>query len=77
MSITDQVAHALDRLSDAELKQVADFVAFLRFRERIARMPMLDKAQLASFYDEFAEEDHKLAFGVYRQHHYDDRILHV
>jgi hypothetical protein len=41
--------------------EVAEFVAFLKFRARIGAMPMLDETQLASLYAEFADEDSALA----------------
>jgi hypothetical protein len=61
MSIKEQVAHELDSLSENELKQVAEYVAFLKFRARINWMPALDETQLAALYSEFADEDRKLA----------------
>jgi hypothetical protein len=61
MSIKEQVAHELDNLSDAELEQVAEYVAFIKFRARVGRMPALDEAQLASLYSEFSDEDRTLA----------------
>jgi hypothetical protein len=61
MSIKEQVAHELDNLSDVELEQVAEYVAFLKFRARIGRMPALEETQLAALYSEFSDEDRKLA----------------
>ena len=61
MSIKEQVAHELDNLSDVELEQVAEYVAFLKFRARVGRMPALEEAQLAALYSEFSDEDRKLA----------------
>jgi hypothetical protein len=43
------------------MHEVAEFVAFLKFRARIGATPMLDEAQLASLYAEFADEDRALA----------------
>jgi hypothetical protein len=61
MATKEQVAHELDNLSDAELEQVAAYVAFLKFRARVDRMPAFDEAQLATLYSEFTDEDRKLA----------------
>jgi len=60
MSIKEQVVQELDNLSQIELRQVAEYMAFLRFRTRIRPMPELDETQLAAFYTEFADEDRKL-----------------
>jgi len=43
------------------MRQVADFVLFLKFRARIRIKLLLDEKQLASLYAEFADEDRKLA----------------
>jgi hypothetical protein len=60
-SVKEQVTQVLDTLSEAELQQVAEYVAFLQFRARIPFMPTLDSAQLASLYAESADEDRHLA----------------
>lgn len=46
----------LDQLTNEQLQQVADFIAFLRFRNK-RRCAVLDPAQLALLATEFAEED--------------------
>lgn len=61
MSIKEQVIQGLDTLNEAELVQVAEFLAFLKFRARLQPMPKLDEAQLATLYAAFAEEDQALA----------------
>jgi hypothetical protein len=61
MSIKKQVTQALNSLSEAELQQVAEYVAFLRFRGRVAPLPAIDETQLATLYAEFADEDRVLA----------------
>ena len=61
MAIKEQVVHELDNLSEAELEQVAAYVAFLKFRARVDRMPAIDEAQLATLYSEFIDKDGELA----------------
>jgi hypothetical protein len=61
MSVKEHVIQGLDALSEAELIQVAEFVAFLKFRARLQPISTLDEAQLATLYAAFAEEDQALA----------------
>ncbi len=60
-SIKEQVLKGLESLSETELAQVAEFLAFLKFRARLQTIPPLEEAQLATLYAEFAEEDRTLA----------------
>jgi hypothetical protein len=60
-SVKEQVTQALHSLSEAELQQVAEYVAFLRFRARLAPVLVIDATQLATLYSEFADEDRTLA----------------
>ena len=50
----------LDQLTDEQLQQVADFIAFLKFRDKRRRV-VVDPARLASLATELAEEDRALA----------------
>ena len=50
----------LDHLTNEQLQQVAEFIAFLKFRDK-RRHVVIDPAQLASLATEFAEEDRMLA----------------
>jgi hypothetical protein len=62
MSIsTESLKHDLDQLTRDQLQQVADFIAFLKFRDQHHRRIILDPTQLAAFFTEFADEDHTLA----------------
>lgn len=61
MPITSEaLKHDLDQLTTEQLQQVADFIAFLKFRDKRRRI-VLDPVQLASLATEFAEEDRSLA----------------
>jgi hypothetical protein len=51
----------LDRLSHDRLQQVADFIAFLKFRDRPHPRIFIDSTQLADLFAEFADEDCALA----------------
>ena len=59
--IKEQIIQDIDNLSDVDLMQVAKYVTFLRFQARISTTPMLDEAQMASLYADFADEDSELA----------------
>ena len=61
MSLKEQVVQELNSLSETEIKQVAEYVTFLKFRTRITLAPTLDETKLAALYAEFAEEDRELA----------------
>ncbi|MEN9215979.1 MAG: hypothetical protein Q6K90_01500 [Gloeomargarita sp. HHBFW_bins_162] len=50
----------LDQLTTEQLQQVADFIAFLKFRDKRRRI-VLDTVQLVALATEFAEEDRFLA----------------
>ena len=60
MSTKEQVLEELETLSEAEIKEVAEYLAFLKFRSRI-KSHAVDESQLAALYAEFAEEDRDLA----------------
>jgi hypothetical protein len=61
MTIKEQIAQQLDSLSEAELGQIAEYLAFLRFRSRVKSMPPLNETELASLYAEFEDEDREFA----------------
>lgn len=61
MTIKEQVLQRLDTLSESELVQVAEFMAFLKFRTRLPHTSALTEAQLATLYAACAEEDRTLA----------------
>lgn len=50
----------LDRLNDQQLKQIADFIAFIKFQSKLSQ-PNPDLNQFAHLYQEFANEDRELA----------------
>jgi hypothetical protein len=60
MSTKEQVLEDLETLSEAELKEVAEYLAFLKYRSSNAAY-VVDESQLAALYAGFAEEDRKLA----------------
>jgi nucleotidyltransferase/DNA polymerase involved in DNA repair len=51
----------LDRLTNEQLKQVADFIDFLKFRDQRRHKIVIDPSQLESLATEFNEEDRALA----------------
>ena len=61
MSVKEQLAQELESLSEGEIQQVADYLAFLKFRARMHATLSFDEVQAASLYAEFAEEDRCLA----------------
>jgi hypothetical protein len=53
----EAIEQDLDELTSEQLQQVADFIAFLKFRDRHHRKIVLDPSQLASLATEFRDED--------------------
>lgn len=58
---TETIKQDLDRLTHSQLQQVADFIAFLKFRNQRQRRVVLDPTQLSNLFTEFADEDLALA----------------
>jgi hypothetical protein len=58
---TEVLKQDLDLLTHKQLEQVADFVAFLKFRDSRHVPAILDPTQMANLFAEFADEDHALA----------------
>lgn len=60
VALKEFITQELETLNEEQLRQVADFMAFLKFRLRSRRWK-IDESQLAALYSEFADEDQKLA----------------
>jgi ABC-type phosphate transport system auxiliary subunit len=61
ISIREKVVTSLSDLTEAQLRQVAEYLEFLKFRERRKNDSQLDDAELEALYAEFADEDRELA----------------
>ena len=60
MEITkESLKQELDRFNNEQLKQVADFIEFIKFQSKFSQQTHI--SQFASLYQEFAEEDRELA----------------
>ena len=51
----------MDQLTHNQLQQVAEFIAYLKFRDQRRPRVVLDPMQLADMFTEFADEDRSLA----------------
>ena len=60
MNTKEQINQQFKQLNEERLKQVANFIAFLKFREKLIKLN-LNTEKLAQLYQEFAEEDRQLA----------------
>jgi hypothetical protein len=58
---TEALNQDLDGLTHKQLQQVADFIAFLKFRNQQHHQVISDPTQMAALFAEFAEEDRALA----------------
>lgn len=56
----ESLKQELDYFNDEQLKQVADFIAFIKFQTRFSQQTT-DVSQFANLYKEFAQEDSELA----------------
>lgn len=61
MTVKEYVTQVVESLSEAELEQVAEYLAFLKFRARVYAVTHLTAEQMGKLYAEFADEDRKLA----------------
>jgi hypothetical protein len=61
MTVKEQVVQTLDTLNEAELEQVAEYLAFLKLRAHLPAVSPLDTGRMAELYAEFADEDRLLA----------------
>lgn len=57
----DLIQQELEKLDLEQLKQVFEFIAFLKIRARLVTNLAVDESNLATLYSEFAEEDRQLA----------------
>ena len=61
MSVREELMQELQGLSDDQVRQVADYLSFVKYRSRIRPAPQFDEHQLAMLYAEFADEDREMA----------------
>jgi hypothetical protein len=61
MQVTrESIKQEIDRFNDSQLKQIAEFIEFIKFRNQF-QSKIIDVNQFASLYQEFAQDDRELA----------------
>ena len=60
MATKERINQQLEQLTEEQLNQVSEFIAFLKFREKLIN-PIINTETIAQLYQEFAEEDRQLA----------------
>jgi hypothetical protein len=60
LATSESLKQDIEKLTDQQLQQVAEFIAFLQFQEK-RRRTKLDPTLLAPLANEFADEDRALA----------------
>lgn len=61
MITKEEIVQAVDQLSESELEQLAQFLAFIKSQSRFTSIPSFDESQLTALYAESADEDRDLA----------------
>ncbi len=61
MITKEQVLEKIEALDESELQRVAEYLEFLRFRQRVRHIPVCDAAQRAALRTQFAAEDREMA----------------
>ncbi|WP_333159729.1 hypothetical protein [Microcoleus sp. Pol12B4] len=56
----DLIEQELEKLDLEQLKQVFEFIFFLKFRARLATIPSIPDTNLAALYGEFSEKDRQV-----------------
>ena len=57
----EKVSSDITNLNEFQLRQVAEFLDYLKFKENSKRPRQFDEAEIAKLYQEFGEEDRELA----------------
>ena len=57
----EKVSSDIINLNDVQLRQVAEFLDYLKFKEKSKRRRQFDESEIAKLYQEFSEEDRELA----------------
>ena len=57
MFIKNKIEQMIEGFNEAELRQIAEYMTFLRFRSRFQPKSPFDENELARLYAEFAETD--------------------
>ncbi len=60
VKIKEFINQELENLNEEQLRQIVDFIAFIKFRARFL-IGTPSESQMAALYSEFADEDQRLA----------------
>lgn len=61
MSLKEKVVEELKTFSEEELREIADYITFLKFRSRVKFIPPMNEEDIAQLYAEVGNEDRALA----------------